>query len=61
MDPEYKERLQAALVAVRKAGNPYLERSLLAALEGQALSVRECFGDLHPEVDETLFPPESHG
>ena len=58
MDPEYKERLQAALVAVRKAGNPYLERSILAALEGRNLSVRECFGDLHPEVDETLFPPD---
>lgn len=61
MEPDYKERLLVALAAVRKAGNPYLERSLLAALEGQALSVRECFGDLHPEVEEMLFPPESHG
>ena len=59
IDPseDYKQRLLAALAAARKAKNPFLERSILAALEGRQLSAREAMGPLHPEIDEVLFPP----
>ena len=53
---EYKERLLVALRAARKHKNPYLERSILAALEGRQLTAREAMGPLHPEIDEVLFP-----
>ena len=55
-DPEYKERLLNALRAAEKAGNPYLKRSILAALEGHSLTAREAMGCLHPEVEEIIFP-----
>ena len=61
MSAERRARYQAALKAARKAGNPYLERSILAALEGQPLSVREAMGPLHPEVEEIIFPTDHSG
>ena len=53
---ERRERLQAALQAARKAGNPYMERSIIAALTGRSLTAREAMGPLHPEIEEVLFP-----
>ena len=49
-DMEHKERLEAALAAVRAKGNKTLEASILAALGGQPLNASECFAvTQHPE------------
>ena len=49
-DLEHRERLEAALAAVRAKGNKTLEASILAALGGQPLNAGECFAvKQHPE------------
>ena len=55
---EHRERLLEALSAVRKCGNKTLEASLLAALEGREMSLREVMPRMHPEIEETIFPDE---
>ena len=50
-DIERIKRYQAALAAARKAGNPTLEKSILAAMRGEEY---DPFKDIsmHPEVKE---------
>ena len=49
---EDRDRYLEALRAVRKAGNPTLERALLARLGGVQLPFEDPFKDAHPEVKE---------
>jgi len=54
-DADHRARLLKALEAVRKAGNPTLEASILAALGGHPKSALECFTvNVHPEVKDIL-------
>ena len=52
---EHRERLLVALAAVRKAGNPVMEKSILAALSGTEFNMREAMPRMHPEIEEFLF------
>ena len=42
---EQRERLQRALEAAQRAGNPILVQSILCALEGRPRSAAECSPD----------------
>ena len=50
--PEHRERLLAALRAARKAKNPYLVKSINAALEGRDYDPLTDLPSIHPEVDD---------
>ena len=50
--PEHRERLLAALRAARKAKNPYLVKSINAALEGRDYDPISDLPSIHPEMDE---------
>ena len=50
-DKSYQERLHAALEAARRAGNPYLFKNILRAIEGRPQTLEEV-------RDEPFFPPE---
>ena len=50
--PEYREKLLAALRAARKAKNPYLVKSINAALEGRDYDALTDLPSIHPEVDD---------
>ena len=41
MSAQQREAYQRALEAARKAGNPYLYKSILRALEGNPVTLRE--------------------
>ena len=43
--PEYRECLQRALAAAQKAGNPYLVRSIMAALAGTPMTLQDALDD----------------
>jgi hypothetical protein len=47
--PEHRERL---LEALRAAKNPYLVRSITAALEGREYDPIADLPSIHPEVDD---------
>ena len=50
--PEHREKLLEALRAARKAKNPYLVKSINAALEGRDYDPIRDLPPLHPEVDD---------
>ena len=50
--PEHREKLLAALRAARKAKNPYLVKSINAALEGRDYDPLTDLPSIHPEVDD---------
>ena len=50
ISPERREALLKALAAVRKCGNPLMEKSILNALEGNDYAPLE-LPSIHPEVD----------
>ena len=50
MSPERRDALLQALAAVRKCGNPVMEKSILNALEGNDYAPLE-LPSIHPEVD----------
>ena len=52
---DHRDRLLVALAAVRKAGNPLMEKSILAALGGVEFDIRNALPPLHPEIDELVF------
>lgn len=52
---DHRDRLLVALAAVRKARNPVMEKSILAALGGVEFDIREALPPLHPEIDELIF------
>ena len=52
LDNNRRRRLQAALKAVEEKGNPYLAKSIRAALEGHSVGIDEIaprFGGTDPE------------
>ena len=53
--PEHREKLLAALRAARKAKNPYLVKSINAALEGRDYDPLTDLPSIHPEVDDMWF------
>ena len=55
---DHRDRLLDALRAVREAGNPALEASIIACLEGREFSMRSVLPPLHPEIDEIIFSDE---
>ena len=50
--PEHRERLLEALRAARKAKNPYLGKSITAALEDREYDPIADLPSIHPEVDD---------
>ena len=50
--PEHRTKLLAALRAARKAKNPYLVKSINAALEGRDYDPLNDLPSIHPELDD---------
>ena len=55
---EHRARLLDALKAAMDAGNPVMEASIRACLNGTDFNMRDYLPPMHPEIEEVVFPKD---